>query len=160
MTFTPRGVRMPLNTRSLVFVFVLLALAAVPAAAQCRDPLPIDPDVVTKQLKLKGFGASQAGPVCQLRWQGGSAPSMTIFGPTAMTVMGRKFTSAKEAAAQYRGESPKGVEPLPGVPNGYMVFDPKTPNRRLFVEHQKRVYMIVTQDPIAVDVLARAVRRQ
>ncbi len=46
---------------------------------------------------------------------------------------------------------------MPGVPNGYMVFDPKTPNRRLFVEYKKKVYMIVSQDLIPLPILAKAV---
>jgi hypothetical protein len=135
-------------------------VAAWPTAARaaCKDPLPIDPDVVTKEMKLKAFsGADQMGPVCNMRWDGGSSPSVMVYGPTALAGMGQKFTSAKQAADQYRGESPKGVEPVPGVPGAFMVFDPKTPNRRIFVEHQKKVYMLVSQDQIPLSVLAQAV---
>lgn len=145
--------------RAALIMFLALA-APVPAFTQCKDPAPIDPDVVTKAMKLKGFnGAMQAGPVCQLSWQGSGAPNVMVYGPTALAGMGLKFTSAKGAAEQYKGESPKGVEPLPGGIAGYMVFDPKTPNRRLFVEYQSKVYMIVSQDQVPVDVLAQAVRR-
>jgi len=152
--------RICVSMRCAMAVAALLMLPAA-AAGECKDPLPIDADVVTKQLKLKAFvGATQVGPICQLAWEGKRAPTLMIYGPTALDGMGRKFTSAKEAAAQYSGESPKGAEPIPGVPGGYMVFDPKTPNRRLFVEYQKRVYMIVSQEQIPADVLAQAVRRQ
>lgn len=139
----------------------LLATSPAPPARECDDPLPIDPAVVTKEMNLKAFrGADQMGPACHLRWEGGAHPALMIYGPTAMADLRRKFTSAKQAADQYAGESPKGVEPVPGVPNGYMVFDPKTPNRRLFVEHQKKVYMIVSQDRIPLGVLAKAVIQQ
>jgi hypothetical protein len=52
------------------------------------------------------------------------------------------------------------VEPVPGLPNGYMVFDPKVPNRRLFVEYRKKVYMIVSQDHIPLTTLAKEVIQQ
>jgi len=52
------------------------------------------------------------------------------------------------------------VEPVPGVPNAYMVFDPKIPNRRLFVAYKKKVYMIVSQDQIPLTTLAKAVIKQ
>jgi hypothetical protein len=38
-----------------------------------------------------------------------------------------------------------------------MVFDPATPNRRIFVEHGGKVYMIVSQDRVPVAVLAKAI---
>ena len=131
-----------------------------PAAAQgkCDDPLPIDPAIVTREMKLNGFGgADQTGPVCYLRWEGGSSPTLMIYGPTPMAELGRTFSSPKEAADQYAGESPKGVEPLPGASKAYMVFDPKTPNRRVFVEHLGKVYMIVSQDQVPPAVLAQAI---
>lgn len=140
---------------------IVLAASPAPPAGDCDDPLPIDPAVVTKEMKLEAFGGgSQLGPACHLRWKGGSQPALMIYGPTAMADMGRKFTSTKQAADQYAGESPKGVEPVPGVPNGYMVFDPKIPNRRLFVASQKKVYMIVSQDQIPLAILAKAVIQQ
>jgi hypothetical protein len=143
---------------SRLLLAAFFAASPAVAAADCKDPLPINPEVVTKQLKLKAFtGANQFGPVCQLAWAGPSSPTLMIYGPSAMAGMGRKFTSAKQAAEQYSGESPKGVEPLPGVGKGFMVFDPKTPNRRLFVEYQKQVYMIVSQDKIPVEIIAQAV---
>jgi hypothetical protein len=67
---------------------------------------------------------------------------------------------ASAAPPQYAGESPEGVEPVPGVPNAYMVFDPKIPNRRLFVAYKKKVYMIVSQDQIPLATLAKAVIKQ
>jgi hypothetical protein len=138
-----------------------LAVTPAPGMAQCDDPLPIDPAVVTAEMKLKGFGgADQTGPVCHLRWEGGSSPSLMIYGPTPMADLGRTFSSTKQAADQYAGESPKGVEPLPGVKGGYMVFDPKTPNRRVFVEYKGKVYMVVSQDEVPLAVLAKAVAQR
>jgi hypothetical protein len=80
-----------------------------------------------------------------------------IYGPTPIADLGRRFSSTKQAADQYAGESPQGVEPLPGVRGAYMVFDPKTPNRRVFVESKGKVYMIVSQDQVPLSVLAKAV---
>jgi len=135
-----------------------LATVPAPAMGQCDDPLPIDPAIVTAEMKLESYaGADQMGPACHLRWEGGSGPTLMLYGPTPMAELGRTFTSAKQAADQYAGESPKGVEPLPGVAGGYMVFDPSTPNRRVFVTFQKKVYMIVSQDAVPVAVLAKAV---
>jgi hypothetical protein len=135
-----------------------LAMSPVSALGQCDDPLPIDPAVVTQEMKLTAFGgADQAGPVCILRWEGGTSPTLMIYGPTPMADLGRTFSSTKQAADEYGGESPKGVEPVPGVKGGYMVFDPKTPNRRVFVEHRGKVYMIVSQDLVPLTVLAKAV---
>jgi hypothetical protein len=133
-------------------------LAAAPAQGQCDDPLPIDPVVVTQEMKLTGFGrADQMGPACHLSWEGGSSPSLMIYGPTPMADLGHSFSSTKQAADEYAGESPKGVEPLPGVKGAYMVFDPTTPNRRVFVLHGGKVYMIVSQDLIPLVVLAKSV---
>jgi hypothetical protein len=141
-------------------LLITSGLAISPAAArgQCDDPLPLDAAVVTREMKLKAFGgADQVGPVCHLRWEGGSSPTLMIYGPTPMADLGRTFSSTKQAADQYAGESPKGVEPLPGVKGAYMVFDPKTPNRRVFVEYKGKVYMIVSQDRVPLAVLAKAV---
>ncbi len=125
---------------------------------QCDDPLPIDPAVVTREMKLNAFsGADQAGPACHLNWQGGSSPTLMIYGPTPMAELGRTFTSTRQAADEYAGESPKGVERVPGVEGAYMVFDPATPNRRVFVKHRGKVYMIVSQDHVPVAVLAKAI---
>jgi hypothetical protein len=135
-----------------------LAVTPAPGLGQCDDPLPIDPAIVTQEMKLKAFGgADQMGPVCHLRWEGGSSPALMIYGPTPMADLGRTFSSTKQAADEYAGESPKGVEPLPGVKGAYMVFDPKTPNRRVFVEYKDKVYMIVSQDQVPLPVLAKAV---
>jgi hypothetical protein len=136
-------------------------LAVTPAPGQCDDPLPIDPAIVTQEMKLKTFGgADQMGPACHLRWEGGSSPTLMIYGPTPMADMGRTFSSTKQAADQYAGESPKGAEPLPGVKGAYMVFDPKTPNRRVFLKYKGKVYMIVSQDQVPLAVLAKAVVQQ
>lgn len=136
----------------------LLTAPAGPGPRPCDDPLPIDPAVVTQELKLKSFGGSdQMGPVCHVRWEGGSSPSLLIYGPKAMAGLGHTFSSPKQAADQYAGESPEGVEPVPGVKGAYMVFDPKTPNRRVFVEHQGEVYMIVSQDQVPLAALAKAI---
>lgn len=135
-----------------------LAATPAPDPGQCDDPLPIDPAIVTQEMKLKNFaGADQVGPVCHLRWEGGTSPTLMIYGPTPMAELGRTFSSTKQAADEYAGESPKGVEPLPGIKGAYMVFDPKTPNRRVFVKHKGKVYMIVSQDRVPLAVLAKAV---
>ena len=138
-----------------------LVATHIQAPSECADPLPIDPTVVTQEMKLKSFnGASQMGPVCHLSWEGGSSPTLMIYGPTPMAELGRTFSSTKKAADEYAGESPKGVEPVPGVKAAYMVFDPATPNRRVFVEHGGKVYMIVSQDRVPVAVLAKAIVKQ
>lgn len=142
----------------LATVVVAAPLAA--SGAQCADPLPIDPAVVTRELGLKAFGgANQAGPICSLSWEAksGAGPSLLVYGPTWLDKLGQKFSSTKQAAERYRGESPKGVEPVPGLANAYMVFDPKTPNRRVFVEFKGKVYMIVSNDTVPLPALARAV---
>ena len=140
---------------------IRLAASSSPVPGQCDDPLPIDPAVVTREMKLEAFGGGdQAGPACHLRWKGGSEPTLMMYGPTALADLGREFASPKQAADQYAGESPKGVEPLPGIPGGYMVFDPKTPNRRVFLPYRKKVYMIVSQDRVPLAVLAKAVLRE
>jgi hypothetical protein len=140
-------------------VLLILTAATPVPSAECDDPLPLDPAVITKEMSLKSFsGANQMGPVCHLSWEGGKGASLMIYGPTAMAGLGRKFTSPKQAAEQYKGESPKGVEPVPGLIDAYMVFDPKTPNRRVFVERNKKVYMIVSQDQVPLEVLAKACR--
>jgi hypothetical protein len=42
---------------------ILLAASPAPAAGDCDDPLPIDPAVVTKEMKLDAFGGGdQSGP--------------------------------------------------------------------------------------------------
>lgn len=141
-----------------VLIVSRLAASQVLTPGQCDDPLPIDPAVVTGELNLKSFsGARQMGPVCHLSWEGGSGPTLMIYGPTPMAELGKTFSSTKQAADEYAGESPKGVEPVPGVKGGYMVFDPATPNRRVFVEHGGKVYMIVSQDRVPVAVLAKAI---
>jgi hypothetical protein len=135
-----------------------LVASHVQAPNQCEDPLPIDPAVVTREMNLKSFGgASQTGPVCHLSWEGGSNPTLMIYGPSPMAELGKTFSSTKQAADEYAGESPTGVEPVPGVKGAYMVFDPATPNRRVFVEHGGKVYMIVSQDRVPVAVLAKAI---
>ena len=135
-----------------------LAATPTPGPGQCDDPLPIDPGIVTQEMKLKTFArADQMGPACHLSWEGGSSPTIMIYGPTPMANLGRTFSSTRQAADEYAGESPKGVEPLPGVKGAYMVFDPKTPNRRVFVLFKGKVYMIVSQDRVPLTVLAKAV---
>jgi hypothetical protein len=152
-----------LSAHPVLALLIAGGLAVTPASAlgQCVDPLPIDPAVVTQEMKLKGFGKpDQAGPACHLNWEGGSSPSLMIYGPTPMAELGRTFSSTKQAADEYAGESPKGVEPVPGVKGAYMVFDPKTPNRRVFVKYKGKVYMVVSQDLVPVAVLAKAIIQQ
>ena len=151
-------VRSLASTVPFLLVASGLAFSPPPSHAQCDDPLPIDPAVVTQEMKLKGFsGSDQAGPACHLSWEGGSSPAFMVYGPTPMAELGQTFKSTREAADQYAGESPKGVEPVPGVKGAYMVFDPSTPNRRVFVEYGKKVYMIVSQDQVPLTVLAGAI---
>jgi len=144
------------------FLLVTVFAASRPSrAGPCDDPLPIDPQVVTKEMNLKAFrGAKPVGPACYLSWEGDSHPGIIIYGPAGLADVGRKFTSPKQAADQYAWEAPKGVEPVPGVTNGYMVFDPKIPNRRVFVEYKHQVYMIVSQDKVPLGILAKAVIQQ
>ncbi|HZN98375.1 MAG TPA: hypothetical protein VFB61_11635, partial [Gemmatimonadales bacterium] len=112
------------STHYLLTLYIGSALASARSQGQCADPLPIDPAVVTQEMKLKEFsGEDQAGPACHLRWEGGSGPVLMVYGPTPMAELGRTFSSTKQAADQYAGESPKGVEPVPGVKGAYMVFD-------------------------------------
>ena len=140
------------------FATPVLVLFLLGSAEPCSDPLPLDPAVVTREMNLVGFGGSdQTGPVCYLRWEGGTSPGLMIYGPTPMAELGRTFGSAREAADQYAGESPTGMEPLPGVEGGYMVFDPRVPNRRVFVEHAGKIYMIVSQDQVPLPVLVKAI---
>ena len=147
-------------TSTVPFLLIASGWASAPLGgpAPCDDPLPIDPGIVTREMKLKVFsGADQAGPACHLSWEGGSSPAIMVYGPTPMAELGQTFKSTRQAADQYAGESPKGVEPVPGVKGAYMVFDPSTPNRRVFVEYGKKVYMIVSQDQVPLAVLARAI---
>src|SRR5262249_5888102 len=103
-----------------LFVVILLVASPIPRDGSCDDPLPLDPARVTKDMKLSAFrGTQELGPACHLSWEGGSSPGLLIYGPSALADLGRKFTSAKQAADQYAAESPKGVEPVPGVANGY-----------------------------------------
>lgn len=109
-------------------------------------------------MKLASFaGADQMGPVCQVRWEGGSSPSLLIYCPQGMAGPGKSVSSPKQAADQYAGQSPKGGEPVPGLEVSYMVFDPKTPNRRVFAQHQGKVSLIVSQDQVPLAALAKAI---
>jgi hypothetical protein len=145
-------------TKPVLVLLVASRLAIDTAPSQCDDPLPIDPAVVTREMKLNAYsGADQAGPACHLKWEGGSGPTLMIYGPTPMAELGRTFSSPRQAAREYAGESPNGAEPLPGAKGAYMVYDPATPNRRVFVEYKGKVYMIVSQDRVPVAVLAKAI---
>jgi hypothetical protein len=53
--------------------------------AACDDPLPIDPGVVTREMKLTGFRGTRAlGPACRLSWEGGTQPGLLIYGPSSL----------------------------------------------------------------------------
>ena len=150
---------------ALLTAIILLGVVDIPGAeaGQCEDPLPVNPEVVTKEMGLKAFtGANQYGPVCHLNWsaKSGKGPNLLIYGPKSMANLGQKFASTKEAADRYRGESPKGVEPVRGLANAYMVFDPKTPNRRIFVEYKKKIYMIVSGETITLAKIVKSVLPQ
>ena len=41
-----------------------------------------------------------------------------------------------------------------------MVFDPSTPNGRMFADYREKVYMIVSQAQVPVAVLAKAILRE
>jgi len=147
---------------ALMTAIILLGVVDIWAAGagQCEDPLPVNPEVVTKEMGLKAFtGANQYGPVCHVNWEArsGQGPNLLIYGPKSMANLGQKFSSTKEAADRYRGESPKGVEPVPGLANAYMVFDPKTPNRRIFIEYKKKVYMVVSGEKIPLATIVKSV---
>jgi len=150
---------LPPQLGTAFLLVTILAGSPAPEAGPCDDPLPIDPQVVTKEMNLKVFrGAKPVGPTCYLSWEeGGSHPGILIYGPSGLADVGLQFTSSKQAADHYAGEAPKGVEPVPGVTNGYMVFDPKIPNRRVFVQYKHQVYMIVSQDKVPLGILAKAV---
>lgn len=61
-----------------------LAVTPAPGLGQCDDPLPIDPAIVTQEMKLKAFaGADQMGPVCHLRWEAGVEPGPYDLRPHA-----------------------------------------------------------------------------
>jgi hypothetical protein len=47
-----------------------------------------------------------------------------------------------------------------GVAGGFMVYDPSTPDRRVFVEYRKKVCVIVSEDRLPVTILAKAVRQK
>lgn len=148
---------------SLSNLLLVAGVAMVPAAGQteCDDPVPIDIRLVTQEMALKPFtGANQMGSACYLNWEGESNPPLIIFGPTWVAEFGHTFGSTKQAAAQYAAESPTGAEPLPGAIGAYMVFDPATLTRRVFVKYGGKVYMIVSQDRVPVAVLAEAILGQ
>lgn len=107
-------------------------------------------------------GAQQFGPVCSAQWRtkSGESVSLLIYGPTSLQSLGVKGSSPKDAADRYRGESPKGVESVPGVKDVYTVFDPKTANRRVFVPYRGKVYMLnITAEKFPLAVLVKALLR-
>ena len=124
----------------------------------CDDSVPIDIRVVTEGARFRPFtGASQTGSACSLSWEGEPTPPLLIYGPTWVAEFGHTFSSTKQAAAQYTAESPKGVEPVPGARGAYMVFDPATQTRRVFVQYAGKVYMIVSNDRVPLAVLAQGI---
>ena len=149
------------STYPLLPLLVAALPGLVPAsrATGCDDPVPFDTRVVTQEMGLKSFvAAHQVGSVCYVWWDGGSAPILMIYGPTWVAEFGHTFNSTRHAAAQYAAESPHGVQPVPGAAGAFMVFDPATRTRRVFVEHGGNVYMIVSQDQVPVGVLAKAIQ--
>jgi hypothetical protein len=136
---------------------------AAAAPGGCSDPLPIDPQAVVTAMGWKNYrGGQQAGPVCSLQWETKSGETVTVlmYGPTALQTLGVPAASTKAAADRYKGEGPKGVEAVPGAPDVYTVFDPKGPNRRVFVAYRSRVYMInITGEVLSVAALVKALLR-
>jgi hypothetical protein len=54
---------------ALLTAIILLGVVDIWAAGagQCEDPLPVNPEVITKEMGLKAFtGANQYGPVCHV----------------------------------------------------------------------------------------------
>lgn len=148
---------------ALVALGAVAAIDGAAAAESCDDPLPLDPAVVTSRMGFRSFdGPRQAGPVCALTWtdKSGASVSVLVYGPKALASLVGGAKSAKDLAKKYAPESPKGAEPIAGVKNGFTVFDPKTRNRRVLVEHGGRPYLInVTGEKIPLDALAAAVLR-
>ena len=141
----------------------LLLLGWVPTVGaaghmECDDPVPMDIRVITKGTAFRAFtGANGKNSVCYLSWEGEPTPPLIIFGPTWVAESGHTFSSPRQAAEQYAEESSKGVEPLPGARGVYMVFDPATRTRRVFVEFGGMVYMIVSNDRVPLAVLAEGI---
>ncbi len=146
--------------RSALVPLVVLATIGAAAARDCDDPLPLDPAIVTQRMGFRSFeGPSQAGPMCALTWKdrSGASVSVLVYGPKALASLGGEARSAKDLAKKYAPESPRGAEPIPRVKNGFTVFDPKTRNRRILVEHGGKPYLInVTAEAIPLDKLAAA----
>ena len=135
-----------------------VAIAAPAGTTECDDPLPIDTRVVTREMGLESFvAAHQVGSVCYIWWDGGSSPILEIFGPTWGAELDHNFSSTRDAAAHYAAESPQGAEPLPDAAGAYMVFNPETRTRRVFLEYGGQVYMIVSPEQVPVAVLAKAI---
>ena len=145
---------------ALVPLGAVATIDAAAAAGGCDEPLPLDPAIVTKQMGFRSFdGPRQAGPMCALTWtdKSGASVSVLVYGPKALASLAGEAKSAKDLAKKYAAESPKGAEPIGGVKNGFTVFDPKTRNRRILVEHRGRPYLInVTGEAIPLDKIAAA----
>ena len=70
---------LPPKLGSAFLLVTVLAASRPPQARVCDDPLPIDPQVVTKEVNLKAFrGAKPVGPACYLSWEGDSHPGIII----------------------------------------------------------------------------------
>jgi hypothetical protein len=148
------------STYALLNLLLLgwLTTAGAAGYTDCDDSVPIDIRVVTAGARFRPFtGASQTGSACSLSWEGEPTPPLLIYGPTWVAEFGHTFSSTKQAAAQYAAESPEGVESLPGARGAYMVFDPATLTRRVFVEYGGKVYMIVSNDRVPLAVLAEGI---
>ncbi len=145
---------------ALVALGAVATIDAAAAAGGCDDPLPLDPAIVTRQMGFRSFdGPRQVGPMCALTWKdkSGASVSVLVYGPKALASLASEARSAKDLATKYAGESPKGAEPIRGVKNGFTVFDPKTRNRRILVEHGGKPYLVnVTAEAIPLDKLAAA----
>jgi len=166
MTNANTNTQLEENTTMLTSAYSLLNLLLlgwvpmVEAAGHmdCDDPVPIDVRVITEGTRFRPFtGASGKYSVCYLGWEGEPMPPLVIFGPTWVAESGHTFSSPRQAAAQYAEESSKGVERLPGARGAYMVFDPATQTRRVFVEYGGMVYMIVSNDRVPLAVLAEGI---
>jgi hypothetical protein len=145
---------------ALVPVSIVATPGGAAATESCDDPLPLDPAVVTQQMGFRSYdGPMQMGPMCMLSWKdrSGASVSLLVYGPKALASLAGDARSAKDLAKKYAGESPRGAEPISGVKNGFTVFDPKTRNRRVLVEHGGKPYLInVTAEKIPLDKLAPA----
>ena len=147
------------STYALMTLLLVSGAAPIQARAQgrCPDPVPVNIRIFTEEMQLQAYtGASQQDAVCYLSWEGESAPTLEIFGPTWFARHGQQFRSSEQAAAHYPPALPLEPEPMPGPSGAILVFDPFPPSRRVFLEFGGKVYMIVPHGLVPMAVLGEA----